>query len=65
MLMSASISDRLFSAHSQESWEASFKSKVGVLRALETACDVKALDFLISFSSATILGSIGQTNYAR
>ncbi|THU94298.1 hypothetical protein K435DRAFT_966925 [Dendrothele bispora CBS 962.96] len=64
MLMSAAINDKLFSAHDKESWETSFRSKVGVLRALEGVVRVEDLDFLISFSSATILGSVGQTNYA-
>ncbi|KAJ3839953.1 putative polyketide synthase [Lentinula raphanica] len=64
MLLSASINDRLFSAHDEDSWSSPFISKVHVFKALEAACSLESLDFIIAFSSATILGSLGQANYA-
>ncbi|KIK54393.1 polyketide synthase [Collybiopsis luxurians FD-317 M1] len=63
MLLSASISDRLFAAHDENSWSPPFVSKVNVYKALETSYSVESLDFIIAFSSASILGSIGQANY--
>ncbi|KAJ3744032.1 hypothetical protein DFH05DRAFT_1550591 [Lentinula detonsa] len=64
MLLSASINDRLFSAHDEDSWSSPFISKVHVFKALEASCSLDSLDFVIAFSSATILGSLGQANYA-
>ncbi|KAJ4493057.1 hypothetical protein C8J55DRAFT_556028 [Lentinula edodes] len=64
MLLSASINDRLFSAHDEDSWSSPFVSKVHVFKALEASCSLESLDFIIMFSSATILGSLGQANYA-
>ncbi|KAJ4480137.1 putative polyketide synthase [Lentinula aciculospora] len=64
MLLSASINDRLFSAHDEDSWSSPFISKVHVFKALEASCSLESLDFIIAFSSATILGSLGQANYA-
>lgn len=64
LLLSATISDRLFSAHDKDSWSPPFISKVNVYKALAASCSLESLDFIVGFSSSVILGSVGQSNYA-
>jgi hypothetical protein len=66
MLLSAVLTDRMFSRHSKLSYMASFPSKVGAFTAIEKAVHIPSLDFLIAFTSiSSLFGNAGQTNYAR
>lgn len=65
MLLSTVVSDRLFSAHSQKSYNAALSSKVEVFKVLETVCHIETLDFLTVLSSAAAFGNAGQTAYSR
>lgn len=65
ILLSTVLSDRIFSAHSQESFEAAYIPKAGAFKVLESICPVEKLDFVIALSSAAAFGNAGQTAYAR
>ncbi|KAF8161949.1 hypothetical protein K438DRAFT_2070439 [Mycena galopus ATCC 62051] len=65
ILLAASFSDRVFSAHTEDSFSPSFAPKEGSFRALEQAVSIKTLDFVIALSSVTgLFGSAGQSNYS-
>jgi acyl transferase domain-containing protein/aryl carrier-like protein len=63
ILLAATWDDRLFIDQEQYAFDNSFSPKVGSLLALEKACDVNSLDWVVSMSSGTIFGNLGQTNY--
>ncbi|KAF9477477.1 hypothetical protein BDN70DRAFT_994948 [Pholiota conissans] len=64
ILVSVVLADRLFVAHDDSSYYTPFPGKVGALTSLESAIDIRSLDFLVSISSAATFGNVGQTNYA-
>ncbi|KAI0694299.1 ketoacyl-synt-domain-containing protein [Cerioporus squamosus] len=65
MLLSSIYADRVFGAHTEESFDSAFAPKVGAFQALEKAVPIDSLDFCVVFSSAAALvGNAGQTNYA-
>ncbi|KJA25964.1 polyketide synthase [Hypholoma sublateritium FD-334 SS-4] len=64
ILASVVLADKLFVAYDKSSYCAPFPGKIGALVALERAIDIKSLDFLVSISSVSALGNVGQTNYA-
>ena len=65
MFLAAVLDDRSFAAHTRETFETSFLPKVRAFEAIERACDLNALDFVITFSSVSgTFGNGGQTNYA-
>ena len=65
-LMTLALSDGLFVNQSREDFRVVRESKIQSLEAFATVVDIKSLDFFIAFSSvAGLLGTIGQTNYAR
>ena len=64
--MTLALSDGLFVNQSREDFRVVRESKIQSLEAFATVVDIKSLDFFIAFSSvAGLLGTIGQTNYAR
>lgn len=65
MLLSTVVSDRLFSAHSKESFNAALIPKIEAFKILELVHPIRELDFLVAFSSAAAFGNAGQTAYAR
>ncbi len=65
VLLSGFLHDRLFTSHTQESFELVFPPKVQAFEVLERVLDVNALDFLVTVSSiSAMFGNAGQTNYA-
>ncbi|KAI0358347.1 ketoacyl-synt-domain-containing protein, partial [Trametes cingulata] len=64
-LLSAVLLDSLFTAHTQETFERAFPSKVQAFRVLEKTIDLHSLDFIVTFSSVSgMFGNPGQTSYA-
>ncbi|EJD00213.1 polyketide synthase [Fomitiporia mediterranea MF3/22] len=64
MLLSAILSDRTFFAHNEETYEVPFKPKAMAFEVLEGVIDIGKLDFFVTFSSGTLFGNAGQTNYS-
>ncbi|KAH9944952.1 ketoacyl-synt-domain-containing protein [Epithele typhae] len=65
VLLAALVRDATFIAHTQESYESVFPSKVQAFSVLEEVLEFEALDFFVSLSSAVgLFGNAGQTNYA-
>lgn len=65
MIISAPGASQPFSAHSEETFEASFPQTVGAFETLEQTISIEGLDFLITFSTiAGTFGAAGQTSYA-
>lgn len=64
LLLAVVLSDRTFFSQTAESYEVPFISKTQAFLALKDALDISKLDFLISFSTISTFGNVGQTNYA-
>ena len=63
-LLTTSSTDRSFAQLSQEEFDQSYASKLGVLHKLSGLVDVDKLDFLMVFSSiSALIGNAGQTTY--
>jgi hypothetical protein len=63
VLLAATWEDKLFLNQSQRAFNNSYAPKVGSFLALEKNVDINSLDFVCAFSSGTIFGNPGQTNY--
>ena len=65
VLLSGFLHDRLFTSHTQESFDLVFPPKPGAFQVLERVLDLSTLDFLVTLSSiSAMFGNAGQTNYA-
>ena len=65
VLMAALLNDRIFSSHTQETFDVVFPPKVDAFTVLERVVDLNTLDFVVTYSSISgVFGNAGQTNYA-
>ncbi|KAG2004326.1 CurK protein, variant 2 [Coprinopsis cinerea AmutBmut pab1-1] len=64
VVLSGVLRDRHFQNLTEEDFSIVYRSKLGVLEAMNRYLDVEALDFVVAFSSVTgLIGIPGQTNY--
>jgi hypothetical protein len=64
IILSAAITDGLFSSMTENNFLLSMNAKVGVYETFSNIFDTSKLDFLVAFSSVTgTFGTGGQTSY--